>query len=69
VISGQATVTPKTANGSVEAMRFYKLAKDSAVKSRTQAVNQLKGVIVNGDPQLREELRNLTTQGHGKVMK
>jgi transposase len=51
VISGQAAVTPKTADGSVEAMRFCKLAKGSAVKSRTQAVNQLKAVIVNGDPQ------------------
>ncbi len=38
VLSGQATVVPKSADGSVEAMRFYKLAKDSAVKSRTQAV-------------------------------
>jgi transposase len=61
VISGQAAVIPKSADGSVEAMRFYKLAKDSAVKSRTQAVNQLKAVIVNGDPQLRDQLRDLTT--------
>lgn len=61
VISGQAAVTPKSADGSVEAMRFYKLAKDSAVKSRTQAVNQLKAVIVNGDPELRDQLRDLTT--------
>ncbi|MDQ2814817.1 MAG: IS110 family transposase [Actinomycetota bacterium] len=65
VLCGQATVIPKSADGAVEAMRFYKLAKDSAVKSRTQAVNQLKGVIVNGDPQLREQLRNLTT--HAQV--
>jgi transposase len=65
VISGLATVVPKSADGSVEALRFYKLAKDSAVKSRTQAVNQLKGVIVNGDPQLREHLTKLTT--HAQV--
>lgn len=65
VLSGQATVVPKSADGSVEAMRFYKLAKDSAVKSRTQAVNQLKGVIVNGNPQLREQLTGLTT--HAQV--
>lgn len=67
VISGQATVTPKTADGSVEAMRFYKLAKDSAVKSRTQAVNQLKGIIINGDPVLREQLTGLTT--HAQVQR
>jgi len=50
VISGQASVTPKTADGSVEAPRFYKLAKDSAVKSRTQAINQLKGVWSTATP-------------------
>ena len=42
-------------------MRFYKLMNDSAVKSRTQAVNQLKAVIVNCDLQLRDPLRDLTT--------
>jgi transposase len=65
VISGQASVTPKSADGPVEAMRFYKVAKDSALKSRTQAVNQLKGVIVNGDPVLREQLTGMTT--HAQV--
>ena len=65
VISGQASVTPKSADGPVEAMRFYKIAKDSALKSRTQAVNQLKGVIVNGDPVLREQLTGMTT--HAQV--
>ncbi|MEU4645595.1 transposase [Micromonospora sp. NPDC023814] len=62
VLSGQATVIPKTADGAMEAMRYYKLAKDSAVKSRTQAINQLKGVIVNGDPALREQLTGLSTR-------
>ncbi|MET7401036.1 IS110 family transposase [Dactylosporangium sp. NPDC005572] len=62
VISGQATVVPKTADGSMEAMRYFKLAKDSAVKSRTQAINQLKGVLVNGDPALREQLTGLSTR-------
>lgn len=65
VISGRASVIPKSGDGAVETMRLYKLAKDSAVKSRTQAVNQLKGVIVNGDPTLRERLTGLTT--HAQV--
>ncbi|MEU2794826.1 hypothetical protein [Streptomyces sp. NPDC007100] len=30
--------------------RLYKLAKDSAVKARTQAINQLKAVLVIADP-------------------
>ncbi|MEW2386487.1 transposase [Micromonospora sp. NPDC047707] len=66
VLSGQATVTPKSHDGMVEVMRLYKLAKDSAVKARTQAINQLKGVLVNGDPLLREQLAGKTT--HAQVM-
>ncbi|MFF9788482.1 MULTISPECIES: hypothetical protein [Streptomyces] len=38
---------------------MFKLAKDSAVKARTQAVNQLKAVVVTADPVLREELAGL----------
>ncbi|MGW0633943.1 IS110 family transposase [Streptomyces sp. NPDC002758] len=61
VISGRATVTPKTGDGAVEMLRVFKVAKDSAVKARTQAVNQLKGILVNAEPALREELSGLTT--------
>lgn len=35
---------------------MFKLAKDSAVKARTQAINQLKAVRVVADPALRERL-------------
>lgn len=66
VLSGQATVTPKSHDGMVEAMRLYQLAKSSAVKARTQAINQLKGVLVNGDSLLREQLTGKTT--HAQVM-
>lgn len=38
---------------------MYKLTKASAVKARTQAVNQLKAVLVAADPGLREELAGL----------
>jgi transposase len=38
---------------------MYKLAKDSAVKARTQAINQLKAVLVIADPALRERLSSL----------
>jgi transposase len=37
-----------------------KLAKDSAVKARTQTINQLKAVLVAADPALREALSGLT---------
>ncbi|MFE9493343.1 hypothetical protein [Streptomyces collinus] len=36
-----------------------KLTKVSAVKARTQAINQLKSVLVTADPALREELAGL----------
>ncbi|MFF7352482.1 transposase [Streptomyces filipinensis] len=38
---------------------MFKLAKDSAVKARTQAINQLKAVLVIVDPALRERLSSL----------
>jgi hypothetical protein len=41
---------------------MFKLAKSSAIKSRTQAINQLKAVLVAADPTLREALSGLSTQ-------
>ncbi|WEO93187.1 IS110 family transposase [Streptomyces sp. FXJ1.172] len=38
---------------------MYKLTKTSAVKARTQAINQLKSVLITADPALREELSGL----------
>lgn len=37
-------------------VRMFRLAKSSAIKSRTQAINQLKVLIICVDPQLRESL-------------
>jgi transposase len=62
VLSERATAVPKSGDGHVEAMRVFKLARDSAVKSRTQAINQLKAVLVNVDPALRESLADLGTK-------
>jgi transposase len=61
VISGRATAQAKTGDGQVEAIRLFKLAKDSATKARTQAINQLRAVLVNADPALRESMTGLTT--------
>lgn len=62
VIAGHATALPKTLNGPVEVMRILKIAKDSAVKARVQAINQLKSVIVSADPALRDTLAALSTR-------
>ncbi|MFI8242840.1 transposase [Streptomyces sp. NPDC085866] len=59
VLSGRARAQAKTDDGPVEIARMYKLAKDSAVKARTQAINQLKAVLIRADPQLREQLAGL----------
>jgi transposase len=61
VVSGRATATAKTSDGSVEMVRMLKLAKDSAVKARTQAINQLKAVLVSAESGLRDSLAGLTT--------
>ncbi|WUW52874.1 transposase [Streptomyces sp. NBC_01456] len=45
----------------MQCARLFKLAKDSAVKARTQAINQLKAVLVTTDPDLREQLASLKT--------
>ena len=62
VLAGRATATAKTGDGPVEMARMFKLAKDSAVKSRTQAINQLKAVLVAADPALRESLSGLSSR-------
>lgn len=41
-------------------LRIFKLAKASAIKSRTQAINQLKAVLVRVDPALREQMTGLS---------
>ncbi len=62
VLAGAATATSKTADGPVEALRVLKLAKDSAVKARVQAVNQLKAVLVGAETGLREQLEGLSAR-------
>ncbi|WP_265566372.1 IS110 family transposase [Streptomyces hygroscopicus] len=60
VLSGRATATAKASDGPVEELRLLKLAKGSAIKSRTQAINQLKSVLVSADTALRESLAGLS---------
>ncbi|MCP2331682.1 Transposase [Actinoalloteichus cyanogriseus DSM 43889] len=61
VLNGQAGALAKGGQGPVEMLRMFKVAKTSALKSRTQAINQLKAVLVSADPALRDELRDLST--------
>lgn len=59
MLSGRARARAKSGDGPVHSARIFKLAKDSAVKARTQAINQLKAVLVIADPALRERLSSL----------
>ncbi|MFD7003881.1 transposase [Streptomyces mirabilis] len=63
VLSGRATPVPKSADGPAADMRVLRLAKESAVKARTQALNQLKAVLLAIDPDLRELLTGLSNPG------
>jgi transposase len=47
VLGGQANARPKSADSSVEMIRHLKVARDTAVKSRTQAMITLKTIIIN----------------------
>ena len=60
VLAGQSTAIPKTADGAVEMMRQLKIARDTAVKARTTAMNTLKQIVVHAPPVLRETLHDLT---------
>ncbi|MEU8952506.1 hypothetical protein [Streptomyces sp. NPDC048489] len=56
MITGRATATAKAGDRSAEMLRLFKMAKASAIKSRAQAIKQLKAALVAADPQLRESL-------------
>ncbi|MGI4807435.1 MAG: IS110 family transposase [Janthinobacterium lividum] len=56
VLAGQATGRPKSGIGPVEMIRHLKIARDTAVKSRTQAMQTLKAIIVCSPDVLREQL-------------
>lgn len=62
VLSGRATSVAKTSDGAVEMLRVFKMAKNSGIKSRTQAINQLKSLIVTADSSMRESFDGLTTK-------
>ena len=56
VLAGQATAEPKTQTGSAEMIRHLKIARDTAVKCRSQAMVTLKTLIINAPASLRDTL-------------
>ena len=53
---------PKTADGSVEAIRLLSVARRSAIKARTQAANQMHAVVTTAPAELRTTLARLNTK-------
>ncbi|MGI3212780.1 transposase, partial [Roseovarius tibetensis] len=56
VLNGQATAQAKAQTGSSEMIRHLKVARDSAVKAKSQAMITLKTLIVNAPADLRDTL-------------
>lgn len=53
VLNGQATALAKTQAGASEMIRHLKIARDSAVKAKSQAMITLKALIINAPEELR----------------
>jgi len=56
VLSGQSKAIPKLQSAACEAMRITSVARRSAVKARTQAINQLRGLLVSAPQEVRDKL-------------
>jgi transposase len=61
VLAGQARVTPKAADATVEMIRMVKTARNSAVKARTQAINQIHALLITAPAPVREPLAGFKT--------
>jgi transposase len=60
VLAGRASATPRRSEGASEILRQTKVAKETAVKARTQAIVTLKTLIVTAPDELRAELDGLS---------
>jgi transposase len=62
VLAGEAVGEPKSGDGRVEMIRVLRSARQSAVKARSQAANQLQALVVTAPEDLRHRLRQLPTK-------
>ena len=56
VLSGVSKAIPKQQSGACEAMRIVSVARRSAVKAKTQSINQLRAMLVSAPQSVRDEL-------------
>lgn len=55
VLSGKSTAIPKQQSGACEALRIASVARRSAVKAKTQAINQIRALLVSAPQTTREK--------------
>ncbi|WP_432463862.1 IS110 family transposase [Agarivorans sp. QJM3NY_33] len=53
VLANESTAIPKSHDGIVEAMRFLVIARKSSVKAKTQAMNQIRALLVTAPEHIR----------------
>lgn len=61
VLDGRTTSVPKAKDGPVECLRILRSGRASAMKARTAAINQIKGLLVTAPDKLRAKYRGLST--------
>lgn len=61
VITGRSTAVPKAKDGPVECLRVLRAARTSAIKSRSAAINQIKGLLVSAPEALRSRYQGMST--------
>jgi hypothetical protein len=59
VLAGTATAQPKAGDGAMEMLRALRVARQSALKARTQAANELHALVVTAPDAMRAQLRRL----------
>jgi transposase len=59
VLAGTATAQPKAGTGAMEMVRTLRVARQSAIKARTQAANALHALVVTAPDAMRSDLRRL----------
>jgi len=60
VLSGEADARPKSGTGPAEGVRVLRMARDSATKARTQALNEIHALVVTAPAALHDELAELS---------
>jgi transposase len=61
LLAGKAKVTPKQTDGIVESIRLLRVARSSAVKSRSAATIQIRDLIITAPQALRDQLADRKT--------